>query len=603
MSSWSRRQHLVWILSLATAAHLGHLLVSQCQRQHIKDAPCMAVVDGIQRCKQDVIERLHQLRRAKPAATWQWAQYCMEHGTGVRNPQKLPETFVQRFLAREAEGSLPYVELATEPMADKVRAFQRSGGKDASKVWDDYSFAAGFGIRDPRYNTAQLVQGFLDLYVTPKDYDKLHVSPAFVKATDKREHWFYDSTKVVMIPPAAIRTSAEVIETLAPQVLFVDDEGRDAEAIHRYSTLLAQKVQKALQVLRSSKLPLPPEVTVYESARYHFRMRCWLEVDRSGGGFQYKEGTSHLQTDILGNTWLNRALNIVRARVQHDRALRRSLHSVMVHTSSGGDAVVMLTYAHTLPEGWRAAASKMYKEEHIPVVGIASPSKNAKYAWWAERQGRVLCNRDWVWETFTSAGRILEYQQVVGLFAQPNHGICQHMLDWAESHTRDSGGDLLELYCGNGCFTLALAHNFRQCLATEISGELVKLARDNAAHNQIRNVKILQMSSDALSQALRQTPTLLRDADESVCCENFNFSTVLVDPPRDGLDRFTSELVKSYDRILYISCNPHTLARDLGPLSNTHALKALAFFDQFPYTEHLECGAVLDVLSRSDKHR
>jgi tRNA (uracil-5-)-methyltransferase len=52
--------------------------------------------------------------------------------------------------------------------------------------------------------------------------------------------------------------------------------------------------------------------------------------------------------------------------------------------------------------------------------------------------------------------------QVEGAFSQPNGGVCQHMLNWAVDATKGSSGDLLELYCGNGNFTIPLAQNFKQ---------------------------------------------------------------------------------------------------------------------------------------------
>ena len=68
---------------------------------------------------------------------------------------------------------------------------------------------------------------------------------------------------------------------------------------------------------------------------------------------------------------------------------------------------------------------------------------------------------------------------------------------------------------------------------------------------------------------------------------------MFVDPPRAGLDPGTLSLVKDFDEILYISCNPLTLINNLKVLTETHTIEALAFFDQFPYTPHLECGVHL----------
>ena len=79
----------------------------------------------------------------------------------------------------------------------------------------------------------------------------------------------------------------------------------------------------------------------------------------------------------------------------------------------------------------------------------------------------------------------------------------------------------------------------------------------------------------------------------SVSLGDLNIS---VDPPRAGLDENTLELVAGFDTIIYISCNPNTLAENLSTLSNTHSVKQFALFDQFPYTDHCECGMILQRL-------
>ena len=71
------------------------------------------------------------------------------------------------------------------------------------------------------------------------------------------------------------------------------------------------------------------------------------------------------------------------------------------------------------------------------------------------------------------------------------------------------------------------------------------------------------------------------------------FNTVLVDPPRAGLDPATTQMISQFDNIIYISCNPHTLVANLEALSATHKVSRAALFDQFPFTEHMESGVLL----------
>lgn len=73
--------------------------------------------------------------------------------------------------------------------------------------------------------------------------------------------------------------------------------------------------------------------------------------------------------------------------------------------------------------------------------------------------------------------------------------------------------------------------------------------------------------------------------------EDFHFDTVLVDPPRSGVDPSTCELLSRFRHIVYFSCSLETLRRDLAVLTQTHRITRVAAFDQFPGTRHLESGA------------
>ena len=151
--------------------------------------------------------------------------------------------------------------------------------------------------------------------------------------------------------------------------------------------------------------------------------------------------------------------------------------------------------------------------------------------------------------------------------------------------------DLLELYCGLGNFSLPLAQNFRRVLATEISKPSVAAAQYNIAANNIDNVTILRMSSEEFTAAITGQQTFSRL--EGIDLASYQCDTILVDPPRAGLDDATLEMVSGYQNIVYISCNPDTLADNLEVLQHTHEIKRFALFDQFPYTHHVETGVYL----------
>ena len=134
--------------------------------------------------------------------------------------------------------------------------------------------------------------------------------------------------------------------------------------------------------------------------------------------------------------------------------------------------------------------------------------------------------------------------------------------------------------------------NFRRVVATEISRTSVASANVNLEANAVANAVVARMSAEEFSAALAGEKTGRRVA--ALALDEHTFTTALVDPPRAGLDAHSCEQLKVYERIVYISCNPDTLEANLEQLSATHVVTRFALFDQFPYTDHCECGVLLE---------
>jgi len=243
-----------------------------------------------------------------------------------------------------------------------------------------------------------------------------------------------------------------------------------------------------------------------------------------------------------------------------------------------GEMLVTLIYHRRLGDDWEAAARTVAEQLGIRLIGRSKGQK-------------IVLDRDWLLEELELNGRRLRYQQSEGSFTQPNAGVNRQMLAWACQQAAGFGGNLVELYCGNGNFTFALAPLFEQVLATEVSKSSVHAAQYGLAANGIANVSLVRMSSEEFSAALAGRESFQRL--QGVDLDAFRHATLFVDPPRSGLDATTLDLARGFDRILYISCNQETLFDNATALHDTHRVAAAAVFDQFPYTHHLECGLVL----------
>lgn len=248
------------------------------------------------------------------------------------------------------------------------------------------------------------------------------------------------------------------------------------------------------------------------------------------------------------------------------------------------ESIVTICYKKPLTEGWQAAADDASKRLNAKIIGRARKMK------------KVAGGGEDITEEYTVKGRTLKFRQTEGAFSQPNGRVCEKMITWAMDATdneRCRESDLLELYCGGGTFTACMAANFRKVLATELSKVSVKLAQDSFKLNGIENIKIARLSSEEFSDAYSNKRQFKRLAENGIAFNQYDISTVLVDPPRAGLDPETCKLLTLFDRIVYISCNPETLARDLLVLKESHTVEKVAAFDQFPYTHHLEGGVLL----------
>lgn len=178
-------------------------------------------------------------------------------------------------------------------------------------------------------------------------------------------------------------------------------------------------------------------------------------------------------------------------------------------------------------------------------------------------------------------------------FIQPNTNINEMMINWVfKKLQKQKRVDLLELYCGYGNFTLPLSKLFKRVCASEISKQNINFALENCTFNQIYNITFLRMSAEDFIKAYHKERAFYRLKDINL--DEFDFSHILIDPPRAGLDEKSLKFVAEFETIVYISCNPHSLRQDCSTLFKTHELKEFSIFDQFAYTPHLECVLILE---------
>ena len=348
--------------------------------------------------------------------------------------------------------------------------------------------------------------------------------------------------------------------------------------------------QEALKIKKNSVESLlksfyKGNIEVFASKHSFNRARAEFKI------WHNEDGANYAMTNIdkSGITILNECPKVIDAiqKVQYrilqminkSKILSFKLFSIEFLSGRNAEVLVTLIYHKRLDEKWEIKAKELEQRFNISVIGRA------------RKQKKVL-SREYIIEKLNIEGKVYSYKYYEGGFTQPNPYINEKMITWAINCIKNNGNDFLEAYCGLGNFTLPISKYFDKVLATEISSNSIKAAKENCILNNINNIEFVRLNATETAEALNRQREFRRLKE--VDLDKYNFSTILVDPPRAGLDEASLKLAQKFKNIVYISCNPETLARDLKELTKTHKVKKCAVFDQFPYTKHIESGVYLE---------
>ncbi len=168
-------------------------------------------------------------------------------------------------------------------------------------------------------------------------------------------------------------------------------------------------------------------------------------------------------------------------------------------------------------------------------------------------------------------------------FAQVNHDMAEKLYMKAAEYAQPEGKTVIDLYCGTGAIGLSIAKRAKSVIGVEIVPQAIEDAEYNAELNGIKNTRFICADAATAASQLR---------DEGVTAD-----VIIVDPPRKGCDRELLQIISedfAPERIVYVSCDPATLARDCRILDSLgYRVEKATPVDLFPRTAHVECVASL----------
>ncbi len=351
-----------------------------------------------------------------------------------------------------------------------------------------------------------------------------------------------------------------------------------------YEAELSQKKERVLGLLSLFNVN---DLEVFLASEHHYRARAEFKIWHDGDSCSYAMG----RLDKKGSVNIIECPKVIvpiEKRMQplldainnSLEVLKKRLFAVEFLATTTDECLITMIYHRKLDSIWEAEAKALEVLLNVKIMGRS-------------RKQKVILSDEFVTEKLFIDGQNYVYKYYESGFTQPNPAINIQMIEWAIKQAKKVGrkGDFLESYCGLGNFTLPLSKYFHKVLATEISKRSIYAAKENCELNKVTNIEFIRLASEEMTQALNKERafTRLKEID----LDAYNFSTVLVDPPRAGLDEGTIKLIQNIDNIIYISCNPETLSRDLIELTKTHIIDDAAIYDQFPHTHHVESGVFL----------
>lgn len=290
---------------------------------------------------------------------------------------------------------------------------------------------------------------------------------------------------------------------------------------------------------------------VVESSFYHYRNKVVLHVENGKFGF-FEKKTNHLiemKECLLLKDSMNPILSILREYVKKEKGITK----ITIKLGNQTNEVMILLEGRV----------KSY-QEILPFLDVLVINN------------KVVSDK----KRITSIIGKKEYLVSKNSFFQVNEEITEKLYDKILFYIKKNKAEnVLDLYCGTGTIGIYISPYVEKVVGVEVVEDAICDANQNKERNKAFNVSFL------LGKVEDHLDVFKEDID-----------TVIIDPPRKGLDSSVVDLLneKKIKTILYVSCNPITLGRDLKKLGANYHIVEVTPFDMFPNTYHVECVCVLN---------
>ncbi len=308
---------------------------------------------------------------------------------------------------------------------------------------------------------------------------------------------------------------------------------------------------------------------------YYYRNKVQIPVRNGKMGFYRRNSNDIVEFDdcLIESKIANRIIARLKETLKEEKDADHLRHIVIKHAEETDE--VMVAFVTDSFAADLSHSTDLLIKEFPQIRSIILNLNDEKTNVILGKEERLLYGREYIYDEYDGIRVKLSLKS----FYQVNHSQMKKLYAGiAELAGNDPRTKILDLYCGIGSISLYLARNAGQVCGVEIVKEAEENAGDNARINGIDNAEFV------LADASRNMDEYLKDRD-----------LVVVDPPRKGIstDLIASIIRSDVKRVIYVSCNPATLKRDLDLLKDSFEIGKIRPYDMFPYTVHCECLVIL----------
>ena len=347
-----------------------------------------------------------------------------------------------------------------------------------------------------------------------------------------------------------IKKGSKRVDVLCP---YYDICGGCSISAYTYQDELEYKVNNVIDIFKRNEIDIKPNI-IKSDNRYGYRNKITLQVSNGIIGLYEEDSNKIVDVDkcLLVSDKLNEIIDIIKRNINVNKC-----NKIVIRDTYYG--IMIIFYG------------SVNNEEVIKYLG-----KKVVSIYTYDNKYKCIYGEKYLYEMIGEYKYRISPDSFFQVNSRTVNKLYNKVVEYAiEDEKKDN---LVDLYCGTGTIGIYLSKYFNSIIGIELNKQAVEDAKENAKINSVNNIEFY--AGDV----------------GKIINDQIKADVIVVDPPRSGLDKRTKDILLKIkaNKIVYVSCNPLTLARDIKELDSGYKLGDITLVDMFPNTHHVECVCVLN---------